>query len=418
MPAAGTPQYVSVMKALDEESRKMNVSQEATGIRSGLPSLLYGGALSIATAYGFLLLLPVYLKAIGGDEAGAGRVLACGAVGAILAVLFTGRLCERAGPSAAAAVGAAVYGVGTGTVWLTSQVTVHLYLAGVLLGAGWALFFTAAPITLSTFVPGEARGMYFSVLAGFNALGMGLAPVLGDYLRSASVSYSTIFLAATLLNVVATAVFGLLARRLNGRTEPLGRGDRGGPLLGPWRAVLFSPARPYFVMVFLGACVFTSMQSFNATYASGHGLNYAVFYGAYTFGVIVPRFTVSGLVARLDPRRTTVVLLALMCLSLTGFLAVSGNALVYGVSSALLGVSYGLVYPLVQAQAVAVSEAEVQHWVLAYFSLAYFIAVFGYPLVAGAVIVRWGYPAMFGTLAVFGLGELAVAVRQLVRRPA
>ena len=268
--------------------------------------------------------------------------------------------------------------------------TVYLYLAGVLLGVGWALFFTAAPIALSTFVPGESRSMYFSVLAGFNALGMGLAPVLGDYLRSASVPFSTIFVTATGLSVVSAALFLLLARKLNGSTAPLGRADRGGSVLGPWRAVLASPARPLFVMVFLGACVFTSMQSFNSTYAGSHGLNYAVFYGAYTLGVIVPRFTVSGFVARQNPRRTTVVLLALMCLSLTGFLAVNSSPLVYGASSALLGVSYGLVYPLIQAQAVAVSEADVRHWVLSYFSLAYFVAVFGFPLVAGAVIVHFG----------------------------
>jgi MFS family permease len=394
----------------------MNVSQETISLRRDLPALLYAGSLSTATAYGFLLLLPAYLKSIGVDEAGAGRILACGALGAILAVLLTGRLCERAGPGIAAAIGSTVYAVGTGGVWLTSQVTVHLYLAGVLLGAGWALFFTAAPIALSTFVPGETRSMYFSVLAGFNALGMGLAPVLSDYLRSASVSYSTIFLTATLLNVLSAALFLLLARRLNGSTKPLGRTNPEGGLFGPLRAVSASPARPFFLMVFLGACVFTTMQSFNSTYAGSHGLNYAVFYGAYTLGVIVPRFTVSGFVARQNPRRTTAVLLILMCLSLTGFLTVNGNPVVYGVSSALLGMSYGLVYPLIQAQAVAVSEADVQHWVLSYFSLAYFVAVFGFPLVAGAVIVQWGYQTMFATLVAIGLGELAVAVRQAVRQ--
>ena len=45
-------------------------------------------------------------------------------------------------------------------------------------------------------------------------------------------------------------------------------------------------------------------------------------------------------------------------------------------------------------------------------------AVFGFPLVAGAVIVHFGYQAMFGTLVVFGLGELAVAIRQALRQPA
>ncbi|HKS50077.1 MAG TPA: MFS transporter [Amycolatopsis sp.] len=394
----------------------MYLSRERPVASRNLVALLYSGSLSIAIAYGFLLLLPAYLKYIGGDEAEAGRILACGAVGAIVAVALTGRFCERVGPSAAAATGSAVYALGTGAICLSSQVSAYLYLAGVLLGVGWALFFTAAPIALSTFVPGDARGRYFSVLAGFNALGMGLAPVLGDYLRSVSVPYSTIFLAATVLNVASTLFFLLLARKFDG-SWPRSRPGQG-TVLGPWRTVLASPARPFFVMVFLGACVFTAMQSFNSTYAASRGLSYSIFYGAYTLGVIVPRFTVSGFIARQNPHRTTIVLLALMCLSVAGFLAVNGNPLVYGFSSALLGMSYGLVYPLIQAQAVAVSEADVEHWVLSYFSLAYFAAVFGFPLVAGAVIVHWGYQTMFGLLVAIALGELTVAIRQSVRKPA
>jgi len=46
-----------------------------------------------------------------------------------------------------------------------------------------------------------------------------------------------------------------------------------------------------------------------------------------------------------------------------------------------------------------------------------FTAALGFPLLAGAVLVRWGYRAVFGVLVVCALGELAVAVRPAVGRP-
>ncbi|MGH3229114.1 MAG: MFS transporter [Streptosporangiaceae bacterium] len=47
----------------------------------------------------------------------------------------------------------------------------------------------------------------------------------------------------------------------------------------------------------------------------------------------------------------TTALLAGMCLSLGGFMLAGHNRVLYAVSAAFLGVSYGLVYPLIQARA-------------------------------------------------------------------
>lgn len=65
-----------------------------------------------------------------------------------------------------------------------------------LLGAGWALVFTAAPIIASS-MPGRTPARTrFLVLAGFNALGMGATPIAGQPLVSRGVSYQDVFAVA------------------------------------------------------------------------------------------------------------------------------------------------------------------------------------------------------------------------------
>jgi predicted MFS family arabinose efflux permease len=163
-------------------------------------------------------------------------------------------------------------------------------------------------------------------------------------------------------------------------------------------------------MVFLGACVFSSMMNFQTTFAASKGLDFSVFYISYTAAVIGARFLISGFVNRREPMKTTIALLALMCVSLVMFLGVSTSAALYAASSILLGLSYGLVYPLIQAQAVNASEERVRSRTLVYFSLSYFIGVFGFPLLGGRIIVDGGYQMLLVALLIMAGLELAVAV--------
>ncbi|RZS34225.1 fucose permease [Herbihabitans rhizosphaerae] len=373
--------------------------------------VLYAGCLAIAGAYGLTLLLPAYVKSTGGNEADAGLVYWCGAIGAVGSLVMAGRLAQRIGPSIAAAIGSGCYAVATLAISLTAYQPVVLG-AGVLLGTGWALFFTAAPIVISSWVEPEKRGFYFLVLAGFNALGMGITPVIGNRLVGSGVEYRTVFGLAAALSVASVVAFVILVRG-NNRSEERrenGTATREGSVLGPIREVLTSPAWPFLLMVLLGACVFTAMNTYQTTFADSRGLDSAYFFISYTAGVIIPRFTVSKWISNGDPARTSAMLLAGMCAALIIFLFVGDNVAVYSISSALLGVTYGLVYPLIQAQAANKVSADLRHWALWYFSLAYFIGVYGFPLIGGWIIVAGSYQVLTVVLLVIAAAELLMAI--------
>jgi MFS family permease len=100
-----------------------------------------------------------------------------------------------------------------------------------------------------------------------------------------------------------------------------------------------------------------------------------------------------------------------MCLSLGGFMLAGHNRMLYAISAAVLGVSYGLVYPLIQARAADSTPDELRHWTLWYFSLAYFAGLYGFPLIASLVIALVGSQALMAVLLTISAAELAVSAR-------
>jgi predicted MFS family arabinose efflux permease len=167
-------------------------------------------------------------------------------------------------------------------------------------------------------------------------------------------------------------------------------------------------------MVFLGACVFSALFNFQAGFAAARGLDYTVFYVTYTVVVIGLRFAASGFVGRQPRDRATIGLLVMMTAAV-GLLLVTGANPLYALAAALLGAGYGLVYPLIQAQAVADSPRHRPTLVLTIFSVSYFLGIFGFPLVAGHLIVRWGYGALLAVLLALAAAETGLALVRAAR---
>jgi len=378
--------------------------------------MLWLGCVLAATAYGLTLLLPAWVKAAGGSAAQAGLIYWCGALGASAALLFGGRLAGRVGGAWVAAGGCGLYAAATGILAYTGGPGGGACAAGVLLGAGWALFLTSASLTAAQLPSAAPAGTRFLVITGCVAAGMGAAPIAGQFLLDHGASYRGLFTLAALASLVAAGLFSLLAATTRAHATPVPGGIGARSVFGPARLLLASRARRYLVMVLLGACVFTTMTTYQTALAASMGTNPSVFYACYTVGVIIPRFTMARMLARLRPAAATTVLLAVMCVSLAGFCLAGHDAAIYAASSALLGVSYGLTYPLIQAQAADSVTDQLRHWALWYFSLAYFAGLYGFPLIAGAIFATCGYQGLIGCLLVIAALELAVSAQRT--RPA
>lgn len=398
------------------EARSRSRDGGTSGRRVGLAAvvLLLFGTLGISTAYGMILLLPLYVQELGGNEANFGVVLSSATVTAVLCIGLLIRYPESLRPHVMVALAIAVYATGAAGASFVTGTWMPLVGIGVLLGTAWAVIYTATPMVMSEMVTDEGRAAYFGYLTGTQQIGIGAGPVIARFLVETILGFRGTFLAASaicLLAVGLTVAVGVLTPDSRAeRVAVRGNGNAGmrfGEAIG---RIVRSEAIFSLVMILLFGCLFTSMTQFQTTFASTRHLDYSIFYMTYTVAVIFSRFVLAGMAAsRYDARLVIAAAVSVMALAVASFLAVGSSALVYGVASAFLGLGYGLALPSVQAQAVNVSEEGVRPRVLPLAGLLFQVAILGFPLVAGWIIVGLGYEILFRVLLVFVLAQAAIS---------
>jgi MFS family permease len=382
-------------------------------LRSGLPAvvLLLMGTLGISTAFGMLLLLPLYVQELGGNEADFGVVLSAAVVPAVLCIGLLIRHPEALRPHVVVVLAIATYGVGAVGASLVTGGWTPLVGIGVLLGTAWAVVYAASPMAMSRIVTDEGRAAYFGYLTGTQQVGIGIGPVISRFLVETPLGFRGTFLVAGVVCLAAVALTLVVGTLVSDAGNEDVEGIASSPVSfrAAMRQILVSEAVFPLVMILFFACLFTTMTSFQPTFAGARGLDYSVFYVAYTVAVIFSRFGLAGVAARFDSRLVIAGSVSVMALAVASFLAVGSNGIFYGISSAFLGLGYGLALPGVQAQAVNVSEEQVRPRVLPMAGMLFEGAILGFPLVAGWVITGFGYRALFAVLLAFALVQVTIA---------
>jgi MFS family permease len=387
------------------------------GRRVGLAAvvLLLFGTLGISTAFGMLLLLPLYVQELGGNEANFGVILSSAMLTAVLCIGLLIRYPEALRPHAVVALAIVVYAAGAAGAALVTETWTPLVGIGVLLGTAWAVVYTATPMVMSQMVTDEGRATYFGYLTGTQQIGVGVGPVIARVLVETDLGFRGTFLVASMICLAAaglTVAVGFLTS--DPRTEDAeARGDVSAdkmavPFGDAIRRILRSEAVFSLVMILLFACLFTSMTQFQTTFARSQGIDYSVFYVTYTVAVIFSRFVLARMASRFDTRLVIASAVSVMALGMAAFLLVESSVLIYGLASGLLGLGYGLALPSAQAQAVNVSEESVRPRVLPVAGLLFQAAILGFPLVAGWIIVGPGYLVLFAVLVFFALVQASI----------
>jgi len=88
----------------------------------------------------------------------------------------------------------------------------------------------------------------------------------------------------------------------------------------------------------------------------------------------------------------------------------------YVLAAVTLGVGYGLTYSVING--LAANEAPAGHTSqsLVLFSLAYFIGVFGFPWLAGHIIVSYGIPTLLSIILLIALCNWSITAGRLLWR--
>jgi MFS family permease len=379
------------------------------GARLPAMFLLLFGTLGISTAYGMLLLLPLYVQRLGGNEGDFGIVMASATVTAAVSLGLVIRYPEALRANVVLAIAVLLYGFGAAGAALVRGTWLPLVGIGILLGTAWAVVYAASPMVMSEMVTDRERVTHFGYLTGTQQLGIGVGPVVAGSLVGGGLGFRGTFLVAGALCVLAAVLVSAV-----GMLVPDARktGSEGAPSTGseadaeptkggivPFKAamgrILRSEAAFWLAMILSSACLFTTLTSFQTTFAAARGLDFSVYYLSYTAAVILSRFGIASFAAGYDTRLVVAVAASVTALSVASFLLVGSNTLLYGLASGFVGIGYGLALPAAQAQAVNVSEETVRARVLPLAGLLFETMILAFPLLAGWVIAGFGYGAVF-----------------------
>jgi MFS family permease len=289
-----------------------------------------------------------------------------------------------------------------------------LVVASLLLGFGWGLTYSLGPIVLTRLVGADERVRFFTLLSVFVMAGFGLSPVLASLLEGSGSSVRGAFYVTATLCVVSAVIFLVLdgpikAHAINPRAEAPSR-----ITIVALSCVLRSRALLPVIMVSLGASIFAGLNNFQTVFADARGLDYASFFLTYTITVVVFRLVLARFKGGKNPYLTIALLQYIMCLSIVVFIFSGSSLPLYLIVAVLFGVGYGVSYPILVAMAANDARDGLSAQTLQVFALTYFVGIFGFPLIAGWIIVEMGARPLLMLIAALAIVEATMALRRAV----
>ncbi|MFJ3482971.1 MFS transporter [Pseudomonas sp. NPDC090202] len=369
----------------------------------------------LSIAYGSTFLLALLLASHGGNEKDAGTVISAAMLSTFVAVVFSGHLCDRLGAARAVALcGLTLVLANLGFALGAGDLTLMI-LFGLTLGVGWGVFYTLGPVIVASIVAPAQRARYFALLSGSMMSGIGAAPLLGRLAGLWGLPIGSAFWLAALSSLAGVLLFwrlsAALARLPDNSAASASKLSVAGAL-----TVLRSGAVFPILMVGLGGAVFGGLSSFQTSYAHARSLDYSLFFAGFMGAAIAGRMLVAGHVVKRDPYIMACLLSGLIVVSILMFQWGVDSRFSYLLAAIVLGVGYGLTYSVINGLAANEAPAGTTTQALLLFSLAYFIGVFGFPWLAGKIIVDRGVSAMLTILLGVALLNWSVALGRLLWR--
>ena len=365
-----------------------------------------------AGAYGLTFMLPRLFDSFGANEKVVGWMLLVTTISTIVTVYFSGHLSDLFGRLRTLGAACIAISVSLFLYGYLDTVGAGLIGASLLLGVGWGLTYSLGPIVLTRLVSADERVRFFTLLSVFVMAGFGLSPVLASFLEGVGYSVRDAFYATATLCVVSAALFFVLdgpvkTHAINPTAEASSR-----ITLAALSGVLTSRALLPVVMVCLGASVFAGLNNFQTVFADARGLDYANFFLTYTITVVIFRLVLARFKGGKNPYRTIALLQYVMCLSIIVFIFSGASLPLYLGVAVLFGIGYGVSYPILVAMAANDANDDLSAQTLQVFALSYFIGIFGFPLIAGWMIVDIGTRPLLIVIAVLAVVEATLALRR------
>ena len=365
-----------------------------------------------AGAYGLTFMLPRLFEGLGSDEKAVGVMLMFTAIATLLSVYYVGHFSDIVGRVKMLAVGCTAIALALAFYGMAATVGGMTLIASLLLGFGWGVTYALCPIVLSQIITGELRVRFFTFLSIAVMAGFGLSPVFTALLESLGKTTGAAFFVTSLFCLVSALIFLLIDKPIKRHSLATTKSHKSKLTLTSIRAIFRSPAWLPVTMVLLGASVFAGVTNFQTVLASERGFNYSDYFLIYTITVVLFRFVLARFSGGGKPYLTISLLQYLMCGSIIIFCLISGNDYLYWLFAALFGIGYGVSYPILVAMAAKDADEDVVAQTLQLFAFTYFVGIFGFPLIAGWVIVEFNSGILLMIVSLLAALEASLSLKR------
>lgn len=363
-----------------------------------------------AGAYGLTFMLPRLFAHIGGDEKAVGASLVIATISTLVAVYYAGHLSDWIGRVGTLALACLIIAAALVLYGGASAVGLRTDAASALLGVGWGITYALAPVLLTCLVRSEERVRYFALHSVVLMAGFGLSPVVADAMETAGATLEDAFYLIAAACVLSAVLFLSLIPAVARFTITQSQNTSARLSLRTIAEILRTRAVLPVIMVCLGASVFAGMNNFQTVFADLRGLDYTDFFLVYTVTVVICRIALARFTGGARPYVTIAMLQYVMAASVAVFCVSGGNQTAYILVAVLFGVGYGASYPILAAMAAGDARSDLVSQTLQLFALSYFIGIFGFPLVAGWIIVDLGAGVLLVVLSVVAMVEATMAL--------
>lgn len=359
--------------------------------------------------YGLTFLLPELFTGFGANEKDVGRMLLITTLVTLVSVYYSGHLSDVLGRLKT--LGLSGYAITAALLLyaVAENIGPALYAASALIGFGWGLMYTLAPVVLTRLSSTDNRVQMFSLYAVFLMAGFGLSPVFASWLETRGYAIGDAFRVVAVFCAVSGSLFLVISKYFGQHAQTGVPDDRSRLSLVAVKRIFRSQAWLPVVMVCLGASVFAGVNNFQTVIAASEGLNYADYFLVYTVTTVICRIAFAKYKGGAAPYRIIGYLQSVMCASVLLFLFVDGSQTVYIVCAILFAIGYGASYPVLVAMAANDADENLLPQTLQLFSLTYFIGIFGFPLIAGWLIVDFSIATLLILVATIAAIEATLA---------
>lgn len=352
--------------------------------------LAVGGHICVQTAWALFLILGVYIKALGGNDADVGAIMASFGVSALIAIPIGAVLMDRLGRRPLLIAGGAFTLLSALVFLIVPRLSGWFYIGRMLLGFGNVFYVNAGFTLLADLLPSEGRAKGLGLFAMGSNIGLALGPPAAEWLVTTTGVYWPVFVLAGLLAVAGSVMAASIQEAKRAPTSSSS---------DPWRAHDAWRLRLPVLAVLVTAGGAGVLFTFVPAYATQAGFAFAPFFISYTGTLVSTRLFADSLMDRPDRGRVVPGLLLCSGASLL-LLAADVGLLQLVVSGALFGFAQGVLYPVTSAIVLDLSRPEHRGRAVGLFTLAMYIGANFLLMPFAMVANRWGYPWMYASAAV------------------